>query len=316
MFCSIFQKKLRLRIHTEESERLSAIEASLVDTNEAVIIGSRGGTIVETSIELGTSKISLHGNTWHTYKLSKTYYFDQFSRLRFTMSNSDNLVGICFTETEDLVHKSTTDGDMYCFNLSTLRTSYRWPSHFPQAYRFNLALGKPTFSSSHTRGGDPMYAVDDIVFTRFQSREEKDPWWQVNLKGTYLIHDVVLYKDANDITSLNNFTVSVLNDENQVIFHDLYESSYQTEVARIQIPYVWGASIRVQVVGQHRILSLAQIQVYDGGTDHSPTWRIEVPVAKFFKGRSMNYLTFLQIGDSVSELSDFELLFGIVGKPN
>lgn len=311
-----FAKTLRLGIHTEESEHMSAIEAALVDTNEAVIVGSRGGTIVETSIKLGTSKISLHGNTWHTYKLSKTYYFDQFSRLRFTMTNSDNLVGVCFTETEDLVHKSKTDGNMHCFNFSTKRTSYRWPSHFPEAYRFNLALGKPTFSSSYTRGGDPKYAVDDTVFTRFQSKEEKDPWLLVNLRGTYLIHDVVLYKNTNDITSLNNFTVSVLNDDNQVVFHDLFESSFQTEVARVQIPYVWGASIRVQVVGPHRILSLAQIQVYDGRTDHSPTWRVEVPVATFFQGRSMNYLTFLQIGDSVSELSDFELLFGIVGKPN
>merc|ERR1711976_694899 len=74
--------------------------------------------------------------------------------------------------------------------------------------------------------------------------------WQVNLGRTYLFHEVRIWKDSRDLLSLSEFNLSVLNDEGKIVFHNRYQSSFQTDVVEIKIPFVYGAALKIQLIGK------------------------------------------------------------------
>ena len=68
------------------------------------------------------------------------------------------------------------------------------PQPSPGPTQGNLALGKPARMSSQYSGSYPAaYGVDGNLGSMFHTQGEKNPWWQVDLQGSYALKTIVLH---------------------------------------------------------------------------------------------------------------------------
>lgn len=100
-----------------------------------------------------------------------------------------------------------------------LQTRYEWRSR-PPAFPPNLAFGKPTRMSDSPPGYPYRYnsrhAVDGdrTVASCFITAEGQNPWWTVDLKASYTIGTVVIYKSfADSRINRTPLTISISEDE-------------------------------------------------------------------------------------------------------
>ena len=135
----------------------------------------------------------------------------------------------------------------------------------------NIALGRPaTQSSTGPESTDPNPAIDAGVATNgdalsplfFQTAEEDDPWWQVDLGGAYHVDKIVIYNRCDYRGRLRRFAVLGSNDgrawapllkkENDDIFRVFAANVVSPAPARF---------VRVQLLGRGQ-LNIRECQVF------------------------------------------------------
>ncbi|WP_205525767.1 discoidin domain-containing protein [Pyxidicoccus trucidator] len=130
----------------------------------------------------------------------------------------------------------------------------------------NLALGKPAMQSSISpHGGPAELAVDGSTNGVWgagsvtHTNVEAQPWWQVDLQGSYAISTVVLYNRTDCCSDrLQNFKVRVSEDGMS------WQDSPFTGIAPAQTTFTINRParyVRVQLDGTNA-LSLAEVQVF------------------------------------------------------
>ncbi|NMO22241.1 Vps62-related protein [Pyxidicoccus fallax] len=131
----------------------------------------------------------------------------------------------------------------------------------------NIALGKPTTQSSNYPGGGgaASLAVDGSINGSFgagsvtHTNQQAQPWWQVDLQGSYPLSTVVLHNRTDCCSDrLQNFRVRVSEDGTN--WHDYSFAG----VAPTQSTFTINRSaryVRVQLNGTNA-LSLAEVQVF------------------------------------------------------
>lgn len=165
----------------------------------------------------------------------------------------------------------------------------------------NLAYGKDTDqSSTYTgTGGESCKAVDgntsgnwgDQSITHTQN--QSNPWWEVDLGSNESIGDIVIHNRTNCCSSrLSNFTVSVLNSSGNTQWSQNVGSLSGSSIT-LDANGATGRTVRIEIPGSGKILSLAEVQVYEhdgddgGGSPPSSggsvedilgsTWKITMP---------------------------------------
>lgn len=91
-----------------------------------------------------------------------------------------------------------------------------------------------------------------------------DPWWQVQLGNLYTIREVVIYKRLDAYADgLDDCKVGIY-DSAGVVSEKLIHEVDGGDDTLIRVPFddAIGSSVRIQLVGQNRILSLAEVQVF------------------------------------------------------
>jgi hypothetical protein len=290
-----------LQINLDLGVEVFKIQASLEQVNGHGS-NSSGGTMVP-----NPSTISMYGNAWNSYRLSSSYTFDSFSKIRFALAMTVPVVGICFTET---LAMTMSDDDINCFQFPSERLSSTWGPDLPRAYRYNIALGKPTSCSSSTSGGDSSNAVDGRTGTFYTSELESDPWFQVNLGQSCLIRQIFLYKNPSAVSdSVSEFVVTIVDNDNVIKFQNSTQSSDQ--VVKMIVPKnVYGSGVRISIDGDSKVLSIGEIELYDAQDD--PVRKIDIPSGQFFNKKKVNYITLIQEhGDAgVSQLYNLTFVSG------
>lgn len=101
----------------------------------------------------------------------------------------------------------------------------------------NLALGKPASQSSLYSTGNAANAVDGDTNGSFNFQDsdknsvtstasEKQPWWQVDLKGTYFIKEIRIYKRLDGYSGrLLNFKLQIFDETNQIKFDEDFDDT-------------------------------------------------------------------------------------------
>jgi hypothetical protein len=295
-----------LQINLDLGVEVFKIQASLEQVNGHGS-NSSGGTMVP-----NPSTISMYGNAWNSYRLSSSYTFDSFSKIRFALAMTVPVVGICFTETLTM---TVFDDDINCFQFPSERLSSTWGPDLPRAYRYNIALGKPTSCSSSTSGGDSNNAVDGRTGTSYTSWLESDPWFQVNLRQSCLIRQIFLYKNPSAaLDGLSEFVVTIVDNDNVIKFQNSTQSSDQ--VVKMIVPtVVYGSGVRISIRGDSKVLSIGEIEVYDDAQD-GPVRKIDIPSRRLFDhGKKVNYVTFIQEHGNagVSQLYNLTFVHGSSG---
>lgn len=99
----------------------------------------------------------------------------------------------------------------------------------------NYALGKPATQSSTYTSGAASNAVDGNTDGHFNfqnatlnsvtsTSSQLNPWWQVDLEGSFLIREIKIYKRLDGYSGrLLNFNLQVLSDTGQVRFEKEFE---------------------------------------------------------------------------------------------
>ncbi|WP_378174147.1 carbohydrate-binding protein [Aquimarina sp. SS2-1] len=134
----------------------------------------------------------------------------------------------------------------------------------------NLALtGIATQSSTNqTHGGAATRAIDNNTNGKWSggsvthTENEINPWWQVDLKSSYSIDEIVIFNrtDGCCINRLSNFTVSVIDSEGTITFSKSFTAAPNPSIT-VNAEGTIGQIIKVQIQGTG-ILSLAEVQVY------------------------------------------------------
>jgi hypothetical protein len=223
---------------------------------------------------------------------------------------TDHVIGICFTEN---LNAMLSNKDIHCFQFpSHQSTQSEWGPDLPRAYRSNLALGKLVSYSSDTVGGESSNAVDGKVETPFVSTLETDPWVEVKLGRVFLIRQVVVYKNLDTaFGGFSTFILTILDDDRAIRFQEQYTSN--DDVVTINIPTVhlsFGSGVKISLNGNNEILTIGEIEVF--GVQDGPVREVDIPSGRFFSGRDVNYVTFIQEhGEAgISRISDLRFVNG------
>jgi hypothetical protein len=228
---------------------------------------------------------------------------------------TDHVIGICFTEN---LNAMLSNNDIHCFQFPSHQISKsEWGSDLPRAYRSNLALGKLVSYSSDTVGGESSNAVDGKVETPFVSTLETDPWVEVKLGRVFLIRQVVVYKNLDTaFGGFSTFILTILDDDRAIRFQEQYTSN--DDVVTINIPAVhlsFGSGVKISLKGDNEfiVLNIGEIEVFgvQDGQD-GPVREVDIPSGRFFSGRDVNYVTFIQEhGEAgISRISDLRFVNG------
>jgi NedA-like, galactose-binding domain len=97
------------------------------------------------------------------------------------------------------------------------------------------------------------------------TESEYQPWWQVDLGNDYRIDSIVLWNRTDAVPErLTNFTVSVLDASNNVVWSQVYDTAgeYPNPSQTITPPAnTYGQKVEVQLNGTN-YLQLAEVQVF------------------------------------------------------
>ncbi len=134
----------------------------------------------------------------------------------------------------------------------------------------NIALsGEATQSSTNqAHGGAASRAIDNNTNGKWSAgsvthtETEVNPWWQVDLKSSYNIDEIVIFNrtDGCCTNRLSNFTVSIINSGGDTTFSKTFTSAPNPSI-RIDTDGAIGEIIKVQINGTGT-LSLAEVQAY------------------------------------------------------
>jgi len=90
--------------------------------------------------------------------------------------------------------------------------------------RVDIALKKPTTQSSECCNGPSRLAVDGKIFGNYHMKScththrDTNPWWRVNLGGTYQVNNVQVFNRLDSHSErLNNFAVLVLDERAKIV---------------------------------------------------------------------------------------------------
>lgn len=278
-----------------------------------------GGTFAHSPATL-----SLHGHVWSTMHLMSTYTIDNFSRLQLSLTISMNaaFVGMCLSEELD-------DYIKFCVQFHSNRIADENDVRLPDAILINnLAIGKPTTQSSTYSQDGMLYgeaknaadgrivvsqeaydSPDTVTFTD----SESNPWWQVDLEGLFKICEVVVHMGANFFSDAVELSIILYDDNDSIVFR--YYTADPIDFVNIPIPAgTMAARVRVAQLGENCILSLSEVVVIE--CIDGPTREIDLPLHVLYPAKTVNYITFIQSGDSSltseSYISDLTLAYGSI----
>ena len=137
----------------------------------------------------------------------------------------------------------------------------------------NVALLGTATQSSRDFGGVPERAIDGDTngdlsnVTHTQS--ETDPWWIVELDGTYAIETIIVYNRIDFSERILNFSLLIYFEGSKVydssdIVNDLTAADTGIIAKRYLFdisPIIIGDEVRVELYGDNSILSLAEVEV-------------------------------------------------------
>ncbi|XP_066283940.1 inactive cell surface hyaluronidase CEMIP2-like [Branchiostoma lanceolatum] len=139
----------------------------------------------------------------------------------------------------------------------------------------NVALRKPAHQSGVGYGGDPEHAVDggtsgtftDGSCTHTTSSGEDDPWWYVDLEGTFEIDRVVIINRQDCCSNrINPFNLHI-GDNSDVTANPKVggDWSFSPGQAQLIIPVngTRGRYVGISAPGSSRVLTLCEVQVFE-----------------------------------------------------
>jgi len=220
---------------------------------------------------------------------------------------TDHVIGICFTENPNSM---LSNNDIDCFQFPSENSKSEWGPDLPRAYRYNLALGKLASYSSYTVDGESSNVADGKIETSFISSLETDPWVEVKLGRLFYIRQVVVYKNPDPaFVGFSTFSLTVIDDDKIIKFQKEYTSN--DDIVTIDVPTVYGSGVKISLNGNKEILTIGEIEVF--GVQDGPVREVDIPSGRFFSGRDVNYVTFIQEhGDAgVSRISNLLFLYGL-----
>lgn len=129
----------------------------------------------------------------------------------------------------------------------------------------NLALDGQAAQSSTGYGGSASRAIDNNIDGVFRNRSvthtnnESNEWWQVELEQTSTIDQIIIHNrtDSCCVNRLSEFSVSVLNEDNDVVWTQFY-----TQMSSRSLTIDVSAKGKTVRVSQKGTLSLAEVEVF------------------------------------------------------
>lgn len=287
-----------------------------------------GGTITRTS-----KALSLYGNVWNVMKLVDPHTFDDFSRLRLdvTISVEVDFIILCFENGSEIsidhLNGGTESEELeLCIQLHS-STSLMSSG----ALIANLALGKPTSqSSTFSVESSAKNAVDGVlakasldekttVYGVTKTEIEDNPWWEVNLEGRYPISKIIVHINfdieidvfaAEEGYRPSNLSLVLYDEVGIIVFRDLI--SAPEIVNEILMPLgIFASRVVISLPGEAQVLALSEVIVVE--SVFGPTRHFNIPIGALWGGETIQYLTFLQGGDSIiseSYISDLTFVYG------
>jgi len=163
---------------------------------------------------------------------------------------------------------SASDGDIDSSHfLDNVKLCYTQPvdGNIPKVS--NLALNGTATQSSTAHGGKAARAIDGNTSGVWRqgsvthTEKSTQPLWQVELATAGMIEEIILFNRTDNccVNRLSNYTVSVLNDNGDTVFSQIF-SATPTPTNTIDVSGVVGRTVRVQQNGNEP-LSLAEVQV-------------------------------------------------------
>ncbi|MCH6255214.1 discoidin domain-containing protein [Puniceicoccaceae bacterium K14] len=154
-------------------------------------------------------------------------------------------------------------GTRHSFNLNSITISQ-------SAGSGNLALNKSATQSSTAHSGSASRAVDGNTNGAYSGNSvthtasEVDPWWEVDLGGTFNIGDINIFNRTDNCCEarLTNFTVSVLDNSRASTYIQSF-SSYPDPSITVNAGGAEGRYVRIQLDDTNS-LSLAEVEVFSG----------------------------------------------------
>ena len=145
-----------------------------------------------------------------------------------------------------------------------------------------------------------------------QTSNTTDPWWKVELGQLYIIREVVMYRRLDPYNDdLVDFHVSIYGADGLVT--STHVRSVGTDpVITIKFNDIEGESVKIQLNGVHRILSLAEVQVYGSLRE------FYVEIGQMIGKKKVNEIALVQytedtkvnIEEEISELSNIVITKG------
>lgn len=133
----------------------------------------------------------------------------------------------------------------------------------------NLAPFGTASQSSTAFEGDASLAIDQKTNGAYADRsvthtgEGNDEWWMVTLDSTYELTSITVYNrtDTRHIDRLSDFTIEVLDSNDQIIFTETITSAPNPSVTISIDDYVVGNSVRIVQNLASTALNLAEVEV-------------------------------------------------------
>lgn len=131
--------------------------------------------------------------------------------------------------------------------------------------RTNLAINGQTGQSSTAYGGIASRAIDNNTDGTYRNdsvthtKDDANAWWQVELAQTSDINRIIIYNrtDSCCTSRLANFSVSVLDEDNDVVWTQFY-----TEMPLSSLTIDLSSTGKTVKISQKGTLSLAEVEVF------------------------------------------------------
>ena len=156
--------------------------------------------------------------------------------------------------------------------INALRASYvRFCGGTGERKSMNVALSRPTEQTDEAAGGVHGRAVDGNTDGNYWRRSvthtssTTDPYWQVDLEGSFEIVEVVVYNREDCCENrLDNFVLTITDGTNITPTFTYTHRGRAQHETRIKVPTnTNGSKVKIQLFGTNRVLSLAEVEVYN-----------------------------------------------------
>lgn len=265
--------------------------------------GQGGGLEVQNDVS-----VCFFGGGSKTYHLSAPYTIDAFSTMYFYLYAREftGFLAICLDGDMNPNNSTTT----LCFNFGD--HDDRWDRAKYPTYDFNLALGK---SAAHKQGSpdyDASYAVDGNIVSEMidddksypvtQTEQQNFPWWEVNLQENFSINNIVIHFTKNRrVEILSDYKVEIFTSTGDLAYHhaspavsDPSNSPFTADVVLPAEVNIIGSRVKITMMGEGRILSLREVEVFEKVYTSSPKRLVNLPIGRYRAGMEVNYVSFIR----------------------